>query len=851
MGAVYRARQRDLDRVVALKILRPGLDSDPGFAGRFAKEARALAQLNHPGIVTLYEYGRSSAGRYFILMEFVDGVNLRGLLAAGRLSAREALAIVPPLCDALQYAHDRGVVHCDIKPENILVDRLGRVKIADFGIARLASAEGQGSAAGHPAGITLTATGLAAGTPAYMAPEQRAHPAAVDHRADLYALGVVLYQMLTGELPSPGQLEPPSRRVQVDVRLDEIVLRALATDPARRYAAATEMKTALETVPASAPRRSARAAVSPALPMAAFAVLVCVFCNVLVATAAHLPARVATRFDAAGRANGWMDRANHLLFMELFGLGLPLFIAALFYLIRFLPAHGFNLPHRDHWLAPERRGATYAFIFVRGLWLSCLTLGFTTGVNLLLTLANQVSPPHLPASDIWLLVGGYTGAVGIWAWRFYQAFRRRSRQLPVVFSNGIGGCRLARFHLIVVLLAPTFATMRITAEGAAPSPDRAKASAVSKPEPPDKETSTSTVSESSRQSFAVLLEAGPDTFADLASAVKKLVARHFPDTRIEESKDTLQISSSTSGSETLRVSLGRIRTLPATLAPEVKREADFVEFANVGYDREQGEGVRVHLVLGNKLPDAFRRELMTLLGFLHVPVRTMTTSAGESLRLYTQSFLDGADVVSVERKQAADTHADLGAAATSFTLRLSSSGAFRLNQLSQIAQGRRIAFTYGDRVLSAPRVDGEISSEEVEISGAFARDEIETWFSALSGSNGVEQEQVTELAWAWLREVDQGGYTRTWREAAAVFRAAISEADWKKSLAAARAPFGAFESRRLVAAQRTDTLPGTPVGPHFVFQFETRFAAKAVAIETLTFTREADGGWRMSGYFIR
>ncbi|HSI07628.1 MAG: protein kinase [Rariglobus sp.] len=237
MGAVYKARQRDLDRLVALKILRPGLDSDPGFAERFTREARALARLNHPGIVTLYEFGKTSAGRYFILMEFVDGVNLRQLLAAGRLSPREALAIVPPLCDALQYAHDRGLIHRDIKPENLLIDRLGRVKIADFGIAKIATGQFQ----------TSTSVEIA-GTPAYMAPEQRDRPTEVDHRADLYALGVVFYQMLTGELPAAGQLQPPSTRVQLDVRLDEIVLRALEKDPARRYAAATDFKTQIETV---------------------------------------------------------------------------------------------------------------------------------------------------------------------------------------------------------------------------------------------------------------------------------------------------------------------------------------------------------------------------------------------------------------------------------------------------------------------------------------------------------------------------------------------------------------------------------------------------------------------------
>ena len=136
MGAVYKARQKALDRVVALKILPPGIGGDPSFAQRFTREAKALAKLNHPGIVTLYEFGQAD-GLFYFLMEFVDGVNLRHLLEAGRVSPREALAIVPQICDALQYAHDHGIVHRDIKPENILLDRQGRVKVADFGLAKL------------------------------------------------------------------------------------------------------------------------------------------------------------------------------------------------------------------------------------------------------------------------------------------------------------------------------------------------------------------------------------------------------------------------------------------------------------------------------------------------------------------------------------------------------------------------------------------------------------------------------------------------------------------------------------------------------------------------------------------
>jgi predicted Ser/Thr protein kinase len=242
MGAVYQARQPALDRLVALKILPSQAAGGPGFAERFNREARALARLNHPNIVGVYEFGQVN-GLPFFIMEFVDGLNLRQLEQAGKLSPREALQIVPQICEALQFAHDEGIVHRDIKPENIMVDKRGRVKIADFGIAKILDPERD---------ITLTETKGAIGTPHYMAPEQLENPASVDHRADIFSLGVVFYEMLTGELPL-GKFSPPStRKVEVDVRLDDVVLRALEKDPERRYQHASQVKTAVDTISTTA-----------------------------------------------------------------------------------------------------------------------------------------------------------------------------------------------------------------------------------------------------------------------------------------------------------------------------------------------------------------------------------------------------------------------------------------------------------------------------------------------------------------------------------------------------------------------------------------------------------------------
>jgi tRNA A-37 threonylcarbamoyl transferase component Bud32 len=246
MGVVYKARQPRLDRFVALKILPQSLAADAAFAERFHREARVLARLNHPNIVTVHDFGQSG-GFFYLLMEFVDGVNLRQAMQAGRFSPQQALFLVPKICEALQFAHEEGILHRDIKPENILLDGRGRVKIADFGIAKLVGEAKEN--------ITLTASGLAVGTPHYMAPEQLEHPQDVDQRADIYSLGVVFYEMLTGELPI-GRFAPPSQKSPVDPRVDEIVLHALEKEREKRYRSAGEVKTSVENItshPAASP----------------------------------------------------------------------------------------------------------------------------------------------------------------------------------------------------------------------------------------------------------------------------------------------------------------------------------------------------------------------------------------------------------------------------------------------------------------------------------------------------------------------------------------------------------------------------------------------------------------------
>ena len=233
MGAVYKARQVNLNRIVALKIIKRGDDNPQDFSDRFRREAQTMARLNHPHIVTIYEFGQSQ-DLFYLVMEYVEGTTLRHLIQSKELNPPEAIALVPEICDALQFAHDQGIVHRDIKPENILVDRQGHARIADFGLAKLLDHSSEAR--------NLTRTGQVMGTPHYMAPEQVEQPWEVDHRADIYSLGVVLYEMLTGHLPM-GKFEVPSQQIKVDVRLDEVVLRALEKSPDQRYQLASQVAT--------------------------------------------------------------------------------------------------------------------------------------------------------------------------------------------------------------------------------------------------------------------------------------------------------------------------------------------------------------------------------------------------------------------------------------------------------------------------------------------------------------------------------------------------------------------------------------------------------------------------------
>ncbi len=234
MGSVFAAVQRDLQRRVAIKVLSPALAETPGLSLRFRHESLLMASLQHPGVVQVYEAGETAEGHLYYAMEFVDGEDLASRLRRGKLPLEEAVPLLAQVADALHAAHRLGIVHRDVKPANIFLAADGPPRLGDFGLALTAEQAAEA--------LRLTRAGTTVGTTEYAAPEQLSRSYPVSPASDVFSLGVLAYEVLTGELPR-GNFDPPSLRNQkVDASFDSVVLRALQTDPARRYADAGEFR---------------------------------------------------------------------------------------------------------------------------------------------------------------------------------------------------------------------------------------------------------------------------------------------------------------------------------------------------------------------------------------------------------------------------------------------------------------------------------------------------------------------------------------------------------------------------------------------------------------------------------
>ena len=274
MGVVYRAEDARLGRAVALKVLPQHLGGDDEAKRRFIQEAKAASTLDHPNICTIHEIDETKDGQIFMVMALCEGHTVRETLARGPLDIARAVDVAIGVARGLQRAHERGIVHRDIKPANIMVTNDGAVKIMDFGIAKLAGE------------ATITRTGSSIGTVAYMSPEQ-ASGAAVDHRTDIWSLGVLLYEMLTGQRPFSGEFDqaviytimhqepkpPTALRRDVPAEIERVVMKATAKSPGARFQSAGEMRVALETCARSIAAGAAEAGGTVQRPLPSIAVL--------------------------------------------------------------------------------------------------------------------------------------------------------------------------------------------------------------------------------------------------------------------------------------------------------------------------------------------------------------------------------------------------------------------------------------------------------------------------------------------------------------------------------------------------------------------------------------------------
>ncbi len=754
MGVVYKARQPRLNRLVALKILARDKEQDAQFTERFAREAQALARLNHPNIVTVYDFGtvgqasrlppsekqgeKLKAGATpvlqlnYLVMEFVDGLNLRQLLQTGKMKPEQALTIVPKICEALQYAHEQGIVHRDIKPENILLDKSGRVKIADFGIAKM-----MGDEAGRQ---TFTGAKDAVGTPHYMAPEQIEKPLTVDHRADIYSLGVVFYEMLTGELPL-GKFQPPSQKVQVDVRLDEVVLHALEKEPSRRYQQASQVKTAVETI-ATTPRSSGhesapsenqnRLAPGIAAPFSRVMIQFAAFGSAILF--ACLILLLAMSSDSIG-SKTW----------NYFRLGFEILAAVVF--MAFLVV----IPRATMIKTPEAWRAVKSWLPMIIVMVIGILFGFWS--------------PHLLS-----IKSDYIG----------QAWFPRGDSIEITSVQRTADQMIAKGHYFLVSHDNALLALYITTTNSTAGPtDPRQQMQIAK----------------GRGDFALIdshVVTGLPHVSMYADG-KPFAALYFGTKAeaLEESK-VAWITNEAPVAITTDQVLVEHAAMHVLAAIRDKDDAALKELAT----DERVKGWR------DSLPE-FAFEMR----------EKFHEFTGKSFDLHVSKSLVSNDTALVK----CDGPAELN-------------GKYLALFFVKTADGWKNCFLHN----ASPSMPLEYFWKQMPQAGAVP-----------------SQDAAISAAQNWLALIDARNYSESWKQACTFFQGAVTEPGWENSMNTFRKPLGDLVSRKLKSAQLMTELPGAPDGQYVLMQFETTFANKKSAIETVTFLLEKDGRWKSAGYFIK
>jgi TM2 domain-containing membrane protein YozV len=959
MGAVYKARQPRLDRLVALKILAPEKQNDPQFAERFEREARALARLNHPNIVTVFDFGEVQ-GRFYLLMEFVDGLTLRQLLQTGKMTPAEALNIVPKICEALQFAHGQGIVHRDIKPENILLDKQGRVKIADFGIAKIAGLESTD--------FSLTGERDVMGTPHYMAPEQMEKPQTVDHRADIYSLGVVFYEMLTGELPL-GKFALPSQKVHVDVRLDEVVLHALEKEPSRRYQQASQVKTAVETITGSPAEFAGAAAAAGASAPPAFPVAPANDASDKTILPAFL---LAFFFGVFGAHRFYVGKIGTAILQlcTLGGLGIWSTIDWILILCKaFTDGQGRRM---TNWIHPgvttakpaaqasaggntipplakvptpgDQSGmitAPAVALMVAGLWklLSAVTAVFVlSGIGGWLGdfagIGNIIGPWGSVAIVSIVLFKIIPGLLILFGG--YQMLQRRSYGWAIAAGIiSIISCSLIGFPVGVWALI-------VLARDDVKSAFGGDFSAA--PQAPQ--------TGGSGRSFAVVAGWLVLILVVLAS-LAALAVVFVP-----------EISSAV-GLNRTNLSGGRLLSEP-DLTPEQLQQAGIVQGADGEFRKNITQSFPFNAdgrfsldnVNGRIEIYGWNSNVVAVAAVIH----GKTGDSVEAIKVSIDSQVDRASVHTEQPRSQAGFHwswrwllnnwrdnasvdytvhvpmqarlanissvnghveiegvtGDIAGSTVNGTAQIQdAAGRLKFStvngritaDMSRLGDGQSVALDAvngrielavpenADAKFSASTVNGGITSEfsalEVKkefpasknLKGILGHGGASVKISTVNGGVKIIKRQQVEQSPAnlpavlanenslplstntgvlsignmeaniavaqWLAVIDRGTYLESWNQASAIFQGAVTEAAWENSMNTFRKPLGAVVSRQLKSAEPMTQMPGAPDGQYIVMQFETSFAEKKSAIETVTFDLEKDGQWKSSGYFIK